>query len=132
MITPKKIAWKTLAGLAVLGLSLALCSCAHNTAPIKQGIANAEMEISDAKDRNAREHAPLELRIAEEKLAKAREALEDEEYDEASYLADEALITAKLAEAKTRSARNQAVVQELRDTINLFREQIQRDQEQTS
>ncbi|HNR13598.1 MAG TPA: DUF4398 domain-containing protein [Thermodesulfobacteriota bacterium] len=131
MTTQKRELRRWLVGSLAMGLSIALCSCSTNTTPLKQDLANAEMEINNARDRNARQYAPLELRIAEEKLSQARDAFEDEDYSQASYLADEALVSAKLADAKARTERNKEMVQELNDSISVLKQEIVRSQGQS-
>jgi hypothetical protein len=68
--------------------------------------------------------------LAEEKLSKARTAFEKEEYQEADWLAEEAITEAKLAEAKARSAKAQATVKELEDTIQTLQNEIERQRRQ--
>jgi hypothetical protein len=115
----------------VILLTWMVIACAGvNKAPIQQNIAKAEAAISNARNSDARTHAPLELTLAEEKLSKAKTAFEKEEYQEADWLAEEAIIEAKLAEAKARSAKAQATVMELQDTIQTLQNEIQRQRRQ--
>lgn len=119
-----------LAALAIL-ITFGMGACAGvDKAPIQQDIAKAEAAIDDARESEARSHAPLELSLAEEKLANAKSALEDEKYRQADWLAEEALADAKLAEAKASSAKTQQTIQELEDTIQTLQNEIQRQQTQ--
>ncbi len=125
--------------LRSLGVAAMVClstwiisSCSGvDKAPIQQNLGKAEAAVNDARDSDARTHAPLELTLAEEKLSKAQAAFEDEKYQEADWLAEEAITEAKLAEAKTRSAQTQSTLQELQDTIQTLQNEIQRQRTQT-
>jgi len=115
----------------VILLTWIVIACAGvNKAPIQQNIAKAEAAINNARNSDARTHAPLELTLAEEKLSKAKTAFEKEEYQEADWLAEEAITEAKLAEAKARSAKAQATVKELEDTIQTLQNEIERQRRQ--
>lgn len=115
----------------VILLTWMVIACAGvNKAPIQQNITKAEAAINNAHNSDARTHAPLELTLAEEKLSKARSAFDKEEYQEADWLAEEAITEAKLAEAKARSAKAQATVKELQDTIQTLQNEIQRQRRQ--
>ncbi|MFZ0242506.1 MAG: DUF4398 domain-containing protein [Desulfobacterales bacterium] len=92
----------------------------------QQNIAKAETAINDARRIEAGTSAPLELRLSEEKLAKAKSAYDDEEYEQAQWLAEESYADATLAEAKARSAGTQKTVRELRDTIETLQQELQR------
>jgi uncharacterized iron-regulated protein len=81
---------------------LLMVGCAARVAPIED-ISNAQMAVKEAEESNAAVYAPLELKFATDKLSKARTALQAERYEEALQLANEALLDAKLAEAKSRS-----------------------------
>lgn len=96
-------------------------------API-ENISNAETAVKVAKESNATIHAPLELRLAEEKLNGAQAAIEQEEFVKAQRLADEALMDAKLAEAKSLSEKAKKRVQEVRESIDMLRQELERTQ----
>lgn len=92
----------------------------------QQNIAKAETAISDARRVEAGTDAPLELKLAEEKLYKAKSAYDDEEYQQAQWLAEEAHADATLAQARARSDATQKTVNELRDTIEALQQELQR------
>ena len=114
--------------LLIVVTGLLMIGCAAKVAPIED-ISNAQMAVKEAEDSNAATYAPLELKFATDKLGKARTALQAEQYDEALQLANEALLDAKLAEAKSRSEEAKKATQELRDTIETLRQEIQRSQQ---
>jgi hypothetical protein len=92
--------------------------------PIEK-FTNAETAIKSAQTAEAQSYAPLELRIAEDKLAEARSAAAREDYDGARRLADEALVNAQLAEKKADSERAKRAAQEMRDVIESLRRSAQ-------
>lgn len=114
------------AALVVL-CAVFLSACAGvDTTPIEKDMARAEESIKGARRSGAETHTLMQLNQAEEKLEKARAAFEDEEYEEAGWLAEEALVCANLAEAQTRSAKIQETVRELRETIQTLEKEIKR------
>lgn len=62
------------------------------------------MAIERAENAGAKDHAPLELRLASRRLAVAEEVLADGNRLGARHLADQAEIEAQLALARTRAA----------------------------
>jgi hypothetical protein len=118
---------------AVLGMLIAMtillmAGCAAKVAPI-ENISNAQMAIKEAEESDAAVYAPLELKLATDKLSQARTALQAEEYEEARRLANEALLDAKLAEAKSRSEVAKKITQDLRDSIETLRQEIERSEQ---
>ena len=107
---------------------LLMVGCAAKVAPIED-ISNAQMAIKEAEESDAAVYAPLELKFATDKLSKARTALQAEEYEEALQLANEAMLDAKLAEAKSRSEEAKKTTQELRNTIETLRHEIELSQQ---
>jgi hypothetical protein len=104
-----------------LGAALAVSGCA-GTPPVDD-ISTAEMALNRALEAKAEEHSPLALRLAREKLDRAKQAMNDREYEQARRLAEEAQVEAQLAEAQARSqvARQQA--QEIQTTIDTLRQE---------
>jgi hypothetical protein len=125
----KTVLQMTCKGLICVGLFIVFGCASKGVAPI-ESITGAELAIKVAADGNATENAPLELRIAEEKLQAAKQAVEREEFQEAKFLADEALVNAKLAEAMSLAAKSKKNEEELRESIDTLRKEIQRIQRQ--
>ena len=121
--------WSLKTWLAVLISAILSAACASPYKEMaKQDMGNAQLTISEAEQKDAREHAALELGMANEKLADAKKAFQDEDYKKADFLAEEAMANAKLAGAKADTAKTQQVVQELKESIEMLRKQIERDQ----
>lgn len=116
-------------GIAVMLIFLISIGCASKVAPV-ENITGAAMAIKEAENANAGVYAPLELRLAEEKLTAAKQAMGREEYTEARRLADEALADAQLAEAKSRAEKSKMTAEELRESIETLKREIERMQKQ--
>jgi hypothetical protein len=87
---------------ALIMLAPLLAACASGEPPTAQ-LAVAGSRLADAERAGAARDAPVELKLAREKLAAARAATREEKYEEARRLASEAEADAKLAEVKTRA-----------------------------
>jgi chromosome segregation ATPase len=106
------------------GLLLARCA-GVDTTPIEKDIARAEEAIKGARRSGADKHTPVQLNQAERKLEEARTSLRNEDYQEAGWLAEEALVCANVAEARTRAAKTRKTVRELETTIETLKDEIQ-------
>jgi hypothetical protein len=96
----------TRALLALAGSGLLALACASVPEPTGE-IAKADLALRKAEAANAAELAPLDARLAREKLEKAKLEMKDGKNLEARRLAEEAEVDALAAEAKTRSQRVQ-------------------------
>jgi hypothetical protein len=120
-----KVSYRPATGVAVLVL-LFVIGCASKGVAPTEAILGAEMAIKSAESSDAVAFAPLELKIAEEKLNAARTAVEKEEYVKAERLASEALTDARLAETKTRSEKARKTAAEIRETLETLRQEMKR------
>jgi len=116
----------------IVGTSLifgiAITGCAGKGSVPTAKMANAEKAIADARNSNAIVSAPLDLRLSEDKLVKAKDAVTAEEYEKAGRLADEAIIDADVARAKARAAKAKKISSEARETVDSLRKEIERTQ----
>lgn len=110
------------------GLAPLLVSCASTKSPMQE-LAQTEAVINQADQVGAEEYALLEIREARKKLQQARELEAEEKYEGARRMALRAEVDAELAEAKALSEKAQNAVQQLRESIRLLREEIQRKQQ---
>ena len=94
----------------VLAAVLSLGGCA-STPPPTGLLTAAETAIDNARQVRADDYAPVELGFAEEKLAAARQAMDEGEYDLARIRAQDAELNASLAVARSRAAIGRAAVQ---------------------
>jgi Domain of unknown function (DUF4398) len=90
--------------------SLLLTACA--TAPPPQAdLDDAARAVASARDADAGDNAPVELRFAESKLERSRAAVAAKDAKNAVLLAQQATADAELALAKSRNAKARAAVQ---------------------
>jgi hypothetical protein len=121
-----KIRFSTLAAGALAAAALAACSTPTRPA---EAVSNAELAVHQADAKDAGEHAPLEIQLAREKLARAQKALQDDDHDKARRLADEALVDALLADAKADTDQSRATAQALQQSIQSLQGETDRSVE---
>ena len=109
-------------------LALALSACGTPRRPI-ESVSKAEAAVQAADSGKAAEHAPLELDMAREKLARAEQALDDGDHERAQRLADQALVDALLADAKAQSQTSRENAQALQSSIQTLRQETERNVE---
>lgn len=110
----------------LIGSSLLLAGCATATPPTN-AVATAGTAVNQAIDAKAAQHAPLELRLATEKLDRAQSALNEEDHEAARRLAEQARADARLAEANARSASEQQEAQAVEQTIDVLEREADRN-----
>jgi len=86
-----------------LAAALLAAGCASNPPPDEQ-LASAEAAVASALAAGAAEHAPAELRSAQEKLALAKRWIAARDYEPARWLAEQVRVDAELAVAKAAHA----------------------------
>ncbi|NJO12472.1 MAG: DUF4398 domain-containing protein [Gammaproteobacteria bacterium] len=109
-------------------LAVFASACASAPAPTAK-LAVAEQAVKRAEDAGAAQYAAGELTLAREKLERANAQAEkgsSESVSEAARLADQAVVDARLAEARTRSAKGEKAVAELEDSLRALREEASR------
>ncbi len=109
--------------LALIGMA-GTSGCAGEGKALSQQIANTEKSIVAARDEDASICAPLELKLANDKLQAAKAATDKREYDQARNLVEEAQADADLARSKAGSAK----AQQLRDGIKALLKEIEKGQ----
>jgi hypothetical protein len=110
--------------VGLLLIPLVLAACAGN--PPISAISDADTAVNQAMSAKASEYAPADLQRALDKVARAKQAMADENYDRARRLAEEARVDAQAAEAKARSASARHTLEEAQQTIDTLRQQTQR------
>ena len=107
------------AGMAVLG------GCASTPAPVEQ-LAVAEAALQRANTTSTSESSAVELKVATNKLAAARQAMAAKDYELAGRLAEQATVDAQVAELRSQSARSRQAAQESKDASRALSEEINR------
>jgi hypothetical protein len=122
------IGWRV---IIIGGVVIGLAACASGPAPEAE-LAAAEVAVDEAEEANAPAQAPGPYELARDKLERAREAMEDDENDEARRLAEQALADAQLAEAQARSEVARQNAAELRASIDTLQDELARRTRRTS
>jgi hypothetical protein len=118
-----KMKWTVFAAIFMVSM---IPACA-GVAPMEK-MVKLESQITNARQAEAIVYSPLELKFAEDKYRLAQDAIEDKEYDVARQLADEALLDAQFAEIKALSVRAEKEAQEMRESIETLRTELNRIQ----
>ena len=113
-------------GVLLAAGTVAVAGCAAKRQPSTVRLETAQVAIREADVSGAAQYAPLELRLAREKLDRARRALDDDDRDHARRLSEEALADAQLAEAKTSSAKARHNADEVRKSIEALQSEANR------
>ncbi|MEN6617651.1 MAG: DUF4398 domain-containing protein [Syntrophorhabdus sp.] len=96
--------------------------CSSNNVKSIDSLARAEAAVDSAQKAEAWTYAPLEMKIAQDKIAEARTAAHKDRDIKASRLADQAAVDARLAEKKADAEKARRASRQMRDTINALRE----------
>ena len=123
-----------LAALALFVTSLTACGGSRGSQvepeEARGEIEEARRSVRDAEERDAEALATQHLTAAKNRLERASAAVSAGDNDAGLRLAREADVTARLAETTALSVKAQRSARELRETIQLLREEIQRLQNQ--
>jgi len=104
---------------------LCLVGCAQTRLPASS-LEASQTAIERAEAFGATDWTPGELHLARQKLQQARAAAEDGAFERARRQAEAALLHAELAEITTLSAQAQEVLEAVRASIHVLREEIDR------
>ncbi|MEH6798014.1 MAG: DUF4398 domain-containing protein [Halopseudomonas sabulinigri] len=119
--------WKV-AALAV-GSALLLAGCA-GTPPTEQ-MAVSKSRVSEAVSSGGVEFAAVETRSAQDKLKQAELEMQDENYEEAKRLAEQAEWDARVAVRKTEAAKAQELLKDAQQGIEELRQEGMRGMQST-
>jgi outer membrane PBP1 activator LpoA protein len=91
--------------LLIVTTAVLFAGCATSSERLpSEKIALANLMVVKAKESQAQQWAPLELNQAIQRIDQAKQALKNNQYQQAIRLAEQALLDASLAEAKAESA----------------------------
>lgn len=118
----------TMICMLVTGLGiLMLAACASTPQPPLQELQAADLAISRAEQASVAEYASLELNQAREKVAAARVAVQEEDMIGARQLAEESLVSAELASARTEMLRAREVNDDMQRSIDTLNQEMLRN-----
>ena len=109
-------------GLLMLGLLALLSGCAHDPAPLEQ-LRLSEQALQQAYDPGVPATARA-LQSAEQKLARARKNMAEEDFKRARVLAEQAELDARLAQAQQLSVQSEAELDVLLLQLQRLRKQL--------
>jgi ribosome-associated translation inhibitor RaiA len=112
-----------MAALAVLSLA----ACASMPEAPLQELQAAELAITSAEQAGVADYSAPQLNQAREKLASARTAVQQEQMVLAARLADESKVEADLALASTEMLKAKAVNDDMQDSIDTLKQELQRN-----
>jgi predicted S18 family serine protease len=104
-----------------LGASFVLAGCAGN--PPSEQYAVSQSAVNSAVSAGGTEYSAVEMKSAQDKLKKAELAMQEQKYDEARRLAEQAEWDARVAERKSQAAKAEKAVQDARQGVNELREE---------
>ncbi|NHA14637.1 DUF4398 domain-containing protein [Thioalkalivibrio sp. XN279] len=111
--------------LAAAGF-LALAGCATPPLPPTEQLQAAESAISNAEQARVADYASAELTLAREKLALANTAARNDQMVQAEYLAVESRMHAELALARAEELKAKAVNDDMKQSIDTLKQEMQR------
>ncbi len=101
----------------------ALAGCATPQPPAAK-ISLARDSVGRALAAQATQFAPLEMKTAQDKLARMEQALGEKNYIQVDALADQIEADAGLAEAKATAVRKQQVLKQAREGIQVLKQEM--------
>lgn len=107
-------------------LVMAGCASTKQSPSQISKMALSQAAVEKAASAGAYDYAPLELKTARDKIELAKTATQTKDYATAERLLEQATVDAELAEAKSKTEKSQKVVDELKMSIDLLRDEIQR------
>ena len=99
-------------------LGLILISGCSTTKPPTDTLAQAELAVRAAYDARAADLAAQDLKGAQTKLERARQAMIAKKYDDARRFAESAQVDAELAEAKSEAATLRGIADDVQRKID--------------
>ncbi|SHK02184.1 protein of unknown function [Marinobacter antarcticus] len=112
----------------ITGIALTIGGCASPGEPPDSELQSAESSLQQAVAADAREFEPVLLNNAQNKLADAKNLIEQEKFIAAERLLQQASVDAQLAGARADTAKARLAVEEINRNIESMRKQINQDQ----
>ncbi|GGE76913.1 hypothetical protein GCM10011533_31570 [Streptosporangium jomthongense] len=112
----------------ITGIALAIGGCASSGERPDSDLQSAEASLQQAVAADAREFEPVLLNNAQNKVADAKNLIEQERFTEAKRLLEQAAVDAQLAGARSETAKAKQAVAEVNQNIETLRNQMNQDQ----
>lgn len=115
-----------LAGIwLVVATTTFLVACAGPGPKPDSELQAAESSVQQAEAADARKFEPVLLNQAQNKVADARELMDEEQYRKAERLLEEAAVDAQLAAARSETEKAQRAVAEINRSIDELQDQLE-------
>lgn len=113
--------------LSLIAAALGLAACASTPEPPTQQLQAAELAIANAERARVVDVASPELTAARDHLSAAKQAVANEDMTAALRLAERAQLDAQLATARAEATRAEAVNNEMRESTEALKQEMQRN-----
>ncbi|QSP94175.1 DUF4398 domain-containing protein [Marinobacter salinisoli] len=110
--------------LFVVGFTVTLAACAGPGPKPTSELRLAESSVQQAEASDARKYDPVLLNQAQNKLADARKLIDQEEYEQARLLLEQAAVDAQLAAARSQAEKSQAAMNEINKNIEALQNEL--------
>ena len=114
---------KLLARAIIAFCAIGLAACAH-VQPPDTLVTQAEESIQHAHSLGADDAAPLALREANQNLEKAKQAMNDQNYEQAQRFLEKSMVNSELAVARTNAQKSQQAAEQIEQNLDALRKQI--------
>jgi chromosome segregation ATPase len=114
----------------IVALMLTLGGCASSVERPDSDLQTAESSVQQAVASDAREFEPVLLNKAQNKVADAKNLMEQEKYAQAERLLEQAAVDAQLAGARSETTKAQKAVEEINRNIESLRKQVNQGKQQ--
>jgi hypothetical protein len=122
----KSFQMSSVGAAAAAAIFMAGCASAPSISAPTEQMAVSRAAVNNASSAGGNEFAPIQLKLAMEKMDAAERAMGEKNYARAKLLAEEALVDAKLAEATARSAKAQKAAEALLEDNRVLRKELDR------
>jgi hypothetical protein len=126
MMMTKRMRRRARLGAAV-GALLGLAACGSTPPPPVGEMSAAQTAVTAAEQANAAQHAPAELDRARDKLVRAQAAMQQDDNSDARRLAEQALVDARLAEARARAEVARQNAEQVQSSVDALRSEARGD-----
>lgn len=126
-----KLTTTAIKALVTGGLIIGLSACASQAPRPESQLQRAESSVQQAEATNARKYEPVLLNQARNKLADARNIMnsnDEPHYDQARRLLEQASVDAKLAGARSDTAKARQAVEEINQNIKKLQDELSNTQ----
>ncbi|WP_337961730.1 DUF4398 domain-containing protein [Pseudomonas sp. Gutcm_11s] len=104
-----------------LGSGLVLAGCAGN--PPTEQLASANAVMKSAEAAGGPEFAPADMKSAQDKMSQAQLLIQDQQYDQARRLIEQAEADARVAERRALASKAQRGVEDAQQGVQQIREE---------